>query len=212
VAGHCACSYRSFRRARYDYWDSPLDTDHTHRARACFLFGLPRGFALVYTGKVLGCLGSFLLGRTLLFDCCQDAVMRHRLLRAINRAVEQRPMQICLLARVAYFPIFLKNYGFAVLNVPARAFVAALVSVELFNTFEIVFLGAATQTASSSSGSLLRVLPLLIAGGALVALGAYGACVTKRMLLELEAEEGCGESDGRYEPLPPTGKSATRSD
>ena len=99
-----------------------------------YLYGLGWGLAIVYTGKVLGCMCSFVLGRTLLHDCCRRQLERVKLLRAIDRAVNKQPLRISLMARGAYIPIALKNYGFAVLSVPVRAFTIALVTVEFYNS------------------------------------------------------------------------------
>merc|ERR1712196_627601 len=64
-----------------------------------YLYGLGGGFALVYSGKVLGCLGSFLLGRTLLRSGCQRRLMKFDLLRAIDLAVHREPFRISFLTR-----------------------------------------------------------------------------------------------------------------
>lgn len=152
-----------------------------------YLFGLGGGFVLVYIGKVCGCLASFWLGRTVLFECTQRQLRRHRLLLAADVAVQKEPLRICLLARAAYIPIALKNYGFAVLSVPARPFVVALLLVESYNSFELVFLGAAASSFGSHA-SWLHALPLVVACASLVALGLYGGVMTKRALSDLESE------------------------
>ena len=156
-----------------------------------YQFGLWLGFLLVYTGKVLGCMASFALGRTILQKTCTRCLEKHELFRAFNRAVSKEPITVCFLARAAYIPISLKNYGFAVraaetcarvcappprrrafrpllsgpsalpkgaagvglrlrerwrrcaqvLSVPTGVFALALVSVEVFTSFLLVFIG-----------------------------------------------------------------------
>ena len=85
-----------------------------------YVFGLRLGFACVYLGKVAGCLGSFLLGRTVLRARCQRWFERHELFLAIDSVVAAAPYRICVLLRASYIPIAFKNYGFSVLSVPTR--------------------------------------------------------------------------------------------
>merc|ERR1712087_451322 len=42
-----------------------------------YIYGVRVGMLLVYSGKVLGCLASFFLGRSLLRDICQQHLSRH---------------------------------------------------------------------------------------------------------------------------------------
>ena len=110
-----------------------------------YVFGLRLGFACVYLGKVAGCLGSFLLGRTVLRARCQRWFERHELFLAIDSVVAAAPYRICVLLRASYIPIAFKNYGFSVLSVPTRPFVVALLGVEIFNSFLLVFIGSAGE-------------------------------------------------------------------
>ena len=79
-----------------------------------FKFGLLVGFLLVYAGKVLGCLASFALGRTVLQNTCKRCLSSHELFRAFDLAVSREPYTVCVLARASYVPISFKNYAFAV--------------------------------------------------------------------------------------------------
>ena len=63
------------------------------------------------------------------------------LLRALSLAVQRQPYRITFLSRAAHIPMCLKNYGLAVLGVPVRPFFCAMLSIELWNTFELCFLG-----------------------------------------------------------------------
>lgn len=72
-----------------------------------YIYGLWLGFVLIYTGKVLGSLGAFTLGRTALRPCCLRRLTRDEMLRAIALAVQREPYRICLLVRAAYMPMFM---------------------------------------------------------------------------------------------------------
>uniref|UniRef100_A0A7S4B7I9 Uncharacterized protein n=1 Tax=Chrysotila carterae TaxID=13221 RepID=A0A7S4B7I9_CHRCT len=118
---------------------------------------------------------------------------RHELLQAIDLAVQDEPYRISFLARGAYIPIALKNYGFSVLSVPPRAFVTALVTVEVWNSASLVFLGHAAESVgdvmqTGSSGSGARVATLVVACAALLGLSAYGSVATRRALAKLRRQ------------------------
>ena len=81
-------------------------------------FGMWFGFLLVYLGKIIGCLISFALGRTLLRRTCHSCLSSHEYFRAFDLACTREPYAICFLARASYIPIALKNYGFAVRAAP----------------------------------------------------------------------------------------------
>lgn len=163
-----------------------------------YMYGVGWGLAIIYTGKVLGCLLSFLLGRTLFRDCCKKYLGQVRLLVAIERAVSKEPLRISMLARGAYIPIAVKNYGFALLSVPLRPFTISLITVELYNSLEICVIGAAARSIRAASdvrgvtsgpAAAMRTTMLCIAGVLLVVFGLYGAVVTQRALSEIEAEQ-----------------------
>ena len=81
-----------------------------------------------------------------------------------------------------------------ILSVPTRAFVLALVVVEVFNSFLLVFIGSFAESLSSSDGdesrgtstSLARV-PMGIGVLGLVALAVYISMKTRRALDEMRA-------------------------
>jgi uncharacterized membrane protein YdjX (TVP38/TMEM64 family) len=168
-----------------------------------YLFGVPVGFVLVYSGKVLGSFASFALGRTVIRGASRRWAERHRLLRALDTAVCREPYTICFLARASYVPIALKNYGFAALSVPARPWVIALVSVEVFNSFLLVFLGSAAENLRSSISGARPAganAPIFIGCSVLVLLALFLGARTRRALADLQATEGAKD------PLLPDGE------
>ena len=158
-----------------------------------YVFGLRLGFACVYLGKVAGCLGSFLLGRTVLRARCQRWFERHELFLAIDSVVAAAPYRICVLLRASYIPIAFKNYGFSVLSVPTRPFVVALLGVEIFNSFLLVFIGSAGERTflraddGAPPPSPLQQGALAFGVAVLGCLAAYISVMTRRALKEIRA-------------------------
>jgi len=156
-----------------------------------YQFGLWHGFLLVYSGKVIGCLVSFGLGRTVLKRTCTRCLSSHELFRAFDLAVSREPYTVCFLARASYIPIALKNYGFAVLSVPTRAFVLALVMVENLNSALLVFIGSTAGSFAQDSEmdgvgshSFSRT-PMVIGSIMLLTLAVYISKRTRLALAEL---------------------------
>ena len=176
-------------------------------------FTPPSPVAQVYTGKVLGCLASFLLGRTVLQETCKRCLSSNELFRAFDLAVSREPYTVCFLARASYVPISLKNYGFAVLSVPSRAFVLALVLVEVLNSSLLVLIGSTAgslsgrgddATAGGGSDELSRV-PMVVGSLGLVALAIYISVATRRALAEMRANSASAKAIVENEVERPAG-------
>lgn len=65
-----------------------------------YALGFWRGFPCIYCGKVLGCLGAFLVGRTLLRNSCKRCLSSYEIFHAIDLAVSRDPYAVCFLACV----------------------------------------------------------------------------------------------------------------
>jgi len=172
-----------------------------------YLFGPGAGFAINYVGKVLGCLASFAIGRSCTRNQCATRLKNFKLIVAMERAVAREPLRLCFLARAAYVPIMIKNYGFAVLGVPWSAYVPALVIMELYTSFELVMLGSAARGighgeeggGAAGGGGISptwRTVSMGVAGVMLFVLGGYGAALTQRELQRLEVEAAEERSSG----------------
>jgi len=181
-------------------------------------YGLVGGFALVYTGKVLGCLASYALGRSLLGRRRLPLWLeQNQLLRAMRLTVTQAPWRICFLSRAAYIPIALKNYGLAALAAPPLPFAVALCVVEVYNTGTLALVGVSVHRVSVAVGgaeagsSSLRwsTIGPLVAVSALVALGVYLAAATRRALDALNRE---GSSEEDEDEVGSTAAAATAAD
>jgi len=155
-----------------------------------FLFGVRVGYIVVYLGKVIGCMLSFVLGRTVAHDWAQRQFGKHELLRAVDLAVAREPYKFCFIVRLAYIPIALKNFGLAVLSVEAQVFMASLVSVELFNSAVLVTVGStAKDLGDLISGrqpkSTEQVAVMLTGCAFLIGLLVYLTGLTQRALREV---------------------------
>ena len=158
-----------------------------------YVFGLRLGFACVYLGKVAGCLGSFLLGRTVLRARCQRWFERHELFLAIDSVVAAAPYRICVLLRASYIPIAFKNYGFSVLSVPTRPFVVALPMNTSRNELKISTPSSAGERTflraddGAPPPSPLQQGALAFGVAVLGCLAAYISVMTRRALKEIRA-------------------------
>merc|ERR1711920_848711 len=117
-----------------------------------YLFGVGPSYVVVYLGKVLGCSAAFVLGRTVCRDWAHTQLGRHELLQAIALAVSERPFRICVIVRLAYIPIALKNYGLAVLPVRTSDYVGSLIAVEFVMSLVLVTVGSTAKDL----GAMLR--------------------------------------------------------
>ena len=113
-----------------------------------YLFGIALGWAINYFSKFLSSTISYVLGRTVLRDWLHGLWLssaKHELLSAFEAEVSERPYSTAFLMRVAYVPISIKNYGMALIGVPAAAFYAAFFSVEFFDSYLLIALGAGAK-------------------------------------------------------------------
>ncbi|UPT75631.1 MAG: TVP38/TMEM64 family protein [Elusimicrobiota bacterium] len=82
------------------------------------LFGVWKGFALVWCGATLGSCASFLLGRYLLREWVEKRAERWPLFGAIRRAVTRQGWKVVFLTRLApVFPFTFLNYGYGLTRI-----------------------------------------------------------------------------------------------
>ena len=171
-----------------------------------FAYGLGPGFLIVYIGKLVGCVGSFALGRSACTGYVSRLLQEHEILRAVAKAITTQPWKTCTLARAAYLPIGLKNYGFAALDVPLLPFMVTLIGVEALNTFQMIYLGVAMRdiggsltasgkAASGKAASWQSTSQTVVAAASLVLLAIYCGRATKQALEDLRSEEAIQTAD-----------------
>mmetsp|Transcript_4547 Transcript_4547/g.9893 ORF Transcript_4547/g.9893 Transcript_4547/m.9893 type:complete len:246 (+) Transcript_4547:116-853(+) len=157
-----------------------------------YLLGVGPAYLVVFTGKVAGCLAAFLLGRTVARDWAQRTFGRHELLQALDLAVSERPFQICVIVRLAYIPIALKNYGLSLLAIQPKDYIAALLLVEVVMSFVLVTVGATAKDlgamlSGTSPKSSWQLGAMALGALFLFTLIAYVSVATRRALQQIRA-------------------------
>eukprot|EP00316_Scyphosphaera_apsteinii_P017780 CAMPEP_0119329552 /NCGR_PEP_ID=MMETSP1333-20130426/76144_1 /TAXON_ID=418940 /ORGANISM="Scyphosphaera apsteinii, Strain RCC1455" /LENGTH=192 /DNA_ID=CAMNT_0007338703 /DNA_START=151 /DNA_END=729 /DNA_ORIENTATION=+ len=155
-----------------------------------YLFGFKTAYACVYAGKVIGCSTAFILGRSVAYNWAQRQFGQNELLRALDKAVSERPLQICVLVRFGAIPIAIKNYGLAILTVTTKDFIRSLVVVESLMSTVLVFVGSTAKNLEAiMSGrqprSAWQAAVVLLGCCMLLALVAYVSLYTRRALREI---------------------------
>lgn len=158
-----------------------------------YLFGVGPSYVVVYLGKVLGCSAAFVLGRTVCRDWAHTQLGRHELLQAIALAVSERPFRICVIVRLAYIPIALKNYGLAVLPVRTSDYVGSLIAVEFVMSLVLVTVGSTAKDLGAmlrgqQSRSAWQLGAMAVGGVFLLTLVSYISFVTQRALKQIREQ------------------------
>jgi len=84
---------------------------------AGYLFGFIAAIPISLTGKVLGSLISFALGKYVLFSCIKSwSFFKTRLFKGLEHAIKSKPWHILTAARLSALPLSIKNYGLSVLG------------------------------------------------------------------------------------------------
>ncbi|KAF1793711.1 SNARE associated Golgi protein [Phytophthora cactorum] len=132
---------------------------------AGYIFGLWLGLLLATTGKLVGSVLSYVIGRYL----CRR--------RGFQSLLRKRQILVVFLTRVAFFPIAIKNYGLSVLDVRFPVYFAAALLTGLPFSFIWVYSGHAVEnftalltSPTASRHSTEMILLLVGAGSALLLL------------------------------------------
>ena len=173
---------------------------------AGYIFGFSLGLILATTGKLVGSVLSFVIGR----HVCRRQVhiymsQGHPALRGFQSLLRKRQILVVFLTRVAFFPIAIKNYGLSVLDVTFPVyFAAALLTGLPFSTIW-VYSGLAVENVAtllaspSTSGHETEMIVLVVgAGSALLLVGVVGI-YTRKYVLEMAQEEKEEEEEGAME-------------
>lgn len=114
-----------------------------------FVYGFSEGYLIAYVGKVIGAAACFFLGRSVLRAWLLERFAQNRILLAVGGAVNRQPYRTACLLRFAYIPFPLKNYGVAMTGMAPLPFFAALVPVELLDTYVQVSIGSSAKDLQS---------------------------------------------------------------
>ncbi|MDP3541459.1 MAG: TVP38/TMEM64 family protein [Elusimicrobiota bacterium] len=111
------------------------------------VFGAGRGFALVWTGAMLGIFASFLIARHGLRGWVERRAAHMPLFAAIDAAVESEGWRVVLLTRLAPLPFAPLNYAYGVTRVRLGEYLLASGVGIVPGTLLFVHVGAAAGEA-----------------------------------------------------------------
>lgn len=170
---------------------------------AGYTFGFWLGLLLSTTGKLLGSVASFIIGRYL----CRARVLEfmdraHPAWRAFRLLVRKKQVLIVFLTRIAFFPIAIKNYGLSVLDVSFVVYFSAALTTGLPFSVLWVYSGNSAEYLTSllSEGhghNTTKAIVLIVgASSALLLLIIIGYSTRKHVLkLAHEEEELAKQAD-----------------
>lgn len=108
------------------------------------VFGLGRGFFLVWAGATLGAGLAFLAGRYFLRDWVSRRLESFPTFRAVSRAVGKEGWRVVLLTRLSpVLPFVLLNYGYGLTTISFREYLWSSCVGMVPGTLLYVWLGAA---------------------------------------------------------------------
>ncbi|MFN0066927.1 MAG: TVP38/TMEM64 family protein [Limisphaerales bacterium] len=143
------------------------------------LFGLWKGFLLIFIGMNLGAAAAFMMGRTLAQPWAMARFGGHPWFRALGRAVGENGFTTVALSRLSpAFPFFVVNYLLALTEVRLGAFVAGTAVGMIPGTLGVVFLG--TVARQSVQGESKTWWQWLLLGGGILATVAVVWVVGRR--------------------------------
>ncbi|GMF38673.1 unnamed protein product [Phytophthora lilii] len=184
---------------------------------AGYVFGFWLGLLLATSGKLLGSVLSYAIGRYLCRRRVHAYMARgHPALQGFQSLLRKRQVLLVFLTRVAFFPIAVKNYGLSVLDVRFPVFFAAALLTGLpfsviwvYSGHAVENLAALLASPAASRHSTEMVLLLVGAGSALLLLFVVGV-YTRKYVLGLAEEEK--EAATAAEPTPTAADAPKRTD
>lgn len=160
------------------------------------VFGLARGFSIVWVGATLGAAAAFLLGRYAARDWIAAKVEKEPRFRALDRGVAREGFKIVLLTRLSpVFPFTLLNYAFGLTGVTAAQYLAGSAIGMVPGTLLYVYLGSLAGSlvglqGGPASRSPYRWAVLALGLAATAAVAWYAARIAKQALSEGEKGPG----------------------
>jgi uncharacterized membrane protein YdjX (TVP38/TMEM64 family) len=120
-----------------------------------FIFGMWPSVAVSLIGKCIGSVISFMLGRCLFKKYLRDNVLaRYPIIEALEESVENKPIAMILLTRLAFIPMAVKNYGISVIrSVPFNKFTLCTIIGSIPFTLVWSYFGSASQDLVNLAGS-----------------------------------------------------------
>jgi uncharacterized membrane protein YdjX (TVP38/TMEM64 family) len=118
------------------------------------VFGMAWGFALVVCTALTSATLAFLLARYVLRERAERIFARHKVLKAVDKAVRKEGWKVVALMRLSpLVPFGVQNYFFGVTSIKASHFVAATAFGIMPGTLVYLFLGATGRAALGEGGA-----------------------------------------------------------
>ncbi|KAI9914059.1 hypothetical protein PsorP6_005886 [Peronosclerospora sorghi] len=167
---------------------------------AGYIFDFWLGLVLATTGKLVGSVLSYVIGRYLCRRQVRAYMARgHPALQGLQSLLQKRQVLVVFLTRVAFFPIAIKNYGLSVLEVRFSVYFAAALLTGLPFSAIWVYSGHVVENfalllANPTASRHNTEMTLLLVGtiSALLLLGVVGLYTRKYVLGLAEEEEKAG--------------------
>ncbi|TDH70505.1 hypothetical protein CCR75_000361 [Bremia lactucae] len=163
---------------------------------AGYVFGLWLGLLLATTGKLLGSVLSYVIGRYLCRQRVHTYMARgHPALQGLQNLLRKRQILVVFLTRIALFPIAIKNYGLSVLDVCFPVFFTAALLTGIPFSFIWVYSGHAVENLAAllvqptTSGQSTEIVLLLLGAGSALLLLLIVGLYSRKYVQDLANEE-----------------------
>jgi uncharacterized membrane protein YdjX (TVP38/TMEM64 family) len=159
-------------------------------ASAGYLFGVPQGTAVVLLSASIAAVVSFAIGRTLLREYVEDALVNYPKFAKLDRAIGREGFKLMLLLRLSpVFPFALSNYLYGASSIKFSAFFWGTLLGFTPGTLAYVYTGF---VGKALSGGAADVYPWYIYAGGLTVFASLLkilADTAAKVVEEIEAEE-----------------------
>lgn len=134
-----------------------------------FLYPFMLAWTISICGVLIGLIGSYFMGKTILRNYCLGVLSSHSTLKYLSTCIQKNQWKYTVLVWLISSPMFLKNYGLASLKVDFLPYITVSgTNCILMNAFHI-FLGSRTKSIMSAlSKGDFGNWELIAAGGTLL--------------------------------------------
>jgi uncharacterized membrane protein YdjX (TVP38/TMEM64 family) len=108
-----------------------------------FIFDPIVAYAIIFLGRTLGAIGSFLVANNVHFlkKTLRNWVMKNEFIKSFEEIIKESPYKYCFLLRIMHLPCSVRNYGIPLLGVNFLCFFITLFAEQIPYTFLKVYLG-----------------------------------------------------------------------
>lgn len=180
-----------------------------------FFFGLWVGFCLSFVSEMIGATLSLILARNCLRTRIRGYLTRNRKTWEVVLMCEEDPSgKFLVLLRMLSIPAWVKNYGIAILDIPAYRFLLVAVPAECFYSGLFAYIGSKAYVISDRlrkgdtgavwkvfNGAELIVVGVTAAVGVAILVMGYLEYQKRKARLEGKTDEGEGRRGSEKTPL-----------